>query len=138
MIRLNVLIPLRSLESSSLRLHLDHFHTSILSFLFSIVINNPHQNDQNNILRKNLFSSNFFEQLPIVIQDAIEHEKPDEISIDECLQRYLQILSICKTSSLSLTQLSIGDLGKHFPLFTRHKLFDVLKNKEELDTNFSK
>jgi hypothetical protein len=132
MIRLNVLFPLRSYESSSsLSLHLDHFHTSILSFLFSIVITNPHQNNQNKILQKNLLSSNYFEQLPVIIQDSIERKKSDEKSINECIQRYLQILSICKTSSLPLTQLSMSDLGKHFPLFTRHKLFDVLKSKEE-------
>jgi len=132
MIRLNVLFPLRSFESSSsLHLHLDQFHTSILSFLFSIVINNPHQNT---ILQKNLFSSNYFEQLPLAIQDSIEREKSNELSIDECLQRYLQILSICKTSSFPLTQFHIDQLGKSFPLFTRHKLFDVLKHKEEHET----
>jgi hypothetical protein len=132
MIRLNVLFPLRSFQSSSLRLHLDHFHTSILSFLFSIVINNPHQN---NILQKNLFSPNYFQQLSLIIQNSIEHEKPNEKNLDECIQRYLQILSICKTSSLPLTQFHIADLGKDFPLFTRHKLFDVLKHKEEQDMN---
>jgi len=131
MIRLDVLFPLRSYESSSLCLHLDHFHTSILSFLFSIVMNNPHQNNQNKILQKHLFLPNYFEQLPVIIQDSIERKKFDETNIDECIQRYLQILSICKTPSLSLTQLSIDDLGKHFPLFTNHKLFHVLKHKEE-------
>jgi hypothetical protein len=131
MVRLNILLPLRSYESSSLCLHLDHFHTSILSFLFSIVINNPHENNQNKILQKNLFPSNYFEQLPVTIQDSIEREKSDEKSINECIQRYLQIFSICKTSSLPLSQLSIDDLGKCFSLFTRHKLFYVLKHKEE-------
>jgi hypothetical protein len=131
MVRLNILLPLRSYESSSLCLHLDHFHTSILSFLFSIVINNPHENNQNKILQKNLFPSNYFEQLPVTIQDSIEREKSDEKSINECIQRYLQIFSICKTSSLPLSQLSIDDLGKCFSLFTRHKLFHILKHKEE-------
>ncbi|CAF0786118.1 unnamed protein product [Rotaria sordida] len=128
MIRLNVLFPLREFGSSSLCLHLDHFHTSILSFLFSIVI---HKSDQNNILQKNLFPSNYFEQLPITIQDFIEREKPNQKNIDECIQRYLQILSICKTLSLPLTQLYISDLAKHFSLFTHHKLFHILKDKEE-------
>ncbi|CAF2477482.1 unnamed protein product [Rotaria sp. Silwood2] len=129
MIRLNVLLSLRAFESSSsLCSHLDHFHTSILSFLFSIVI---HKSDQNNVLQKNLFPSNYFEQLLITIQDFIEHEKPDQKNIDECIQRYLQILSICKTSSLPLTHLCICDLEKHFSLFTHHKLFHILKDKEE-------
>lgn len=125
MIRLDISFPLRSYESSSssLSLHLDHFHTSILSFLFSIVINNS---PQNQILQKNIFPSNYFEQLPELIQNSIEQSNSDE-----CIQRYLQIFAICKTPSLPLIQLSISDLGKHFPLFTRHKLFDVLKNKEE-------
>ena len=131
MIRLNVLFPLRSLNHSSLSIHLDHFHTSILSFLFSIVVNNPHQLNQNQILQRHLFSSNYFEQLPMIIQDAISEEQADEISIDECIQRYLQILSICKTPSFPLTHFLINDLGKHFPLFTRQKLFHVLKDKEE-------
>jgi hypothetical protein len=96
------------------------------------VINNPHQN---NILQKNLFSPNYFQQLSLIIQNSIEHEKPNEKNLDECIQRYLQILSICKTSSLPLTQFHIADLGKDFPLFTRHKLFDVLKYKEEQDMN---
>ncbi|CAF0921879.1 unnamed protein product [Adineta steineri] len=135
MIRLNILFPLRSFESSSLRLHLDHFHTSILSFLFSIITNNL---QQNNIFQKNLFSSNYFQQLSITIQDSIEHDKSDEKSIDECIQRYLQILSICKTSSLPLTQLSICDLGKSSPLFTHHKLFNILRDKEEQQDSFSK
>ena len=125
MIRLNILLSLRSNEYSSLSLHLDHFHTSILSFLFSIVINN-----QNQILQKHLLSSNYFEELPRIIQDSISREQSDEQSIDECIQRYLQIFSICKISSLPLTQLSINDLGKTFPLFTRHRLFHILKDKE--------
>ena len=91
MIRLNVLFPVRSPNKSSLSLHLDHFHTSILSFLFSIVVHNPHQLNQNQILQKHIFSSNYFEQLPVIIQDAISHFHADEISIDECIQRYLQI-----------------------------------------------
>jgi hypothetical protein len=131
MIRLNVLFPLRSFESSSLRLHLDQFHTAILSFLFSIVINNPHRHDQNNILQQNLFPSNYFEQLSVTIQDSIGREGPDKTSIDECVQRYLQIVSICKTQSFPLTQLRIRDVGKSIPLLTRHKLFDLLKHKEQ-------
>jgi hypothetical protein len=126
MIRLNVLFPFRSNEYSSLSLHLDHFHTSILSFLFSIVINN-----QNQILQKHLLTSNYFEELPIIIQDSISHKQANEKSIDESIQRYLQIFSICKISSLPLTQFSINDLGKDFPLFKRHRLFDILKDKEE-------
>ncbi|CAF4830108.1 unnamed protein product [Rotaria sp. Silwood1] len=128
MIRLNVLFPLRAFESSSLCLHLDHFHTSILSFLFSIVIQ---KSDQNNVLQKNIFPSDYFEQLLITIQNFIEHEKSDQKNIDECIQRYLQIISICKVSSLPLTQLSIYDLEKHISLFTDHKLFHILKDKEE-------
>jgi hypothetical protein len=125
MIRLNILLPIRSDEYSSLSLHFDHFHTSILSFLFSIVINN-----QNQILQKHLISSNYFEQLSMIIQDSISREQSDEKRIHECIQRYLQIFSICKISSLPLTQLSINDLGKTFPLLTHHKLFDILKDKE--------
>jgi hypothetical protein len=124
MIRLNVLFPLRT--NSSLSLHLDHFHTSILSFLFSIVMNN-----QNHVLQKHLLTSNYFEELPKIIQESISREQVNENLIDECIQRYLQILSICKISSLPLTQFSVNDLGKDYPLFKRHRLFDILKDKEE-------
>jgi hypothetical protein len=118
-IRLDILFPLRSIQLS---LHLDHFHTSILSFLFSIVNNNPQQNQ---ILQKQLFELNYFQQLSKMIsQESVENEN----NLDECIQRYLQILSICKTSSLPFTQLQISDLD---PLFARHKLFHVLKHKEE-------
>ncbi|CAF1964920.1 unnamed protein product [Rotaria magnacalcarata] len=128
MIRLNVLFPLRSYGSSSLYLHLDHFHAAILSFLFSIVVNHS---DQNIILQKNLFPSNYFEQLLITFEDFIEREQPEQKNIDECIQRYLQTVSICKTPSLPLIQLCISDLEKHFSLFTNHKLFQILKHKEE-------
>lgn len=127
MINLNVIFPLRLYDSSSLKLHLDHFHTSILSFLFSIVINNSQQNQ---ILQKNLLSSNYFEDLSRNIQNLIEENKFDENNINESIQRYLQIYSICQTSSLPLTQISILDLGKQYPLLTRHKLFDILKQKK--------
>ena len=122
-IRLDILFPLRSIQLS---LHLDHFHTSILSFLFSIVNNNP---QQNHILQKNLFEGNYFQQLSeMIVEQSIENEN----NLDECIQRYLQILSLCKTSSLPFTQLQISDLD---PLFARHKLFHVLKHKEEQERN---
>ena len=134
LIRLNVLCPLRSFESASLRLHLDHFHTSILSFLFSLVIPHAQRDDHRPVLTASLLPPNYFEHLSVTIQDAIGREGPDKASIDECIQRYLQIVSVCKMSALSLTQLRIRELGKSIPLFTRHKLFDVLKHKEQQET----
>ena len=131
MIRLNVLFPLRKIESSSLCLYFDRFHGSILSFLFSIADNDSYANERNNLLRTNLFSLNYFEQLPAIIQESIEHEKPDQTGIDECIQRYLQILAICKMSSLSLTQLCVNDLRQNFSLFAHYKLFDILEHKEK-------
>ena len=86
------------------------------------------------MLTSSLLPSNYFEQLSVTIQDAIGREGPDKASIDECIQRYLQIVAVCKTSALSLTQLRVRELGKSIPLFTRHKLFDVLKHKEQQDT----
>ena len=126
MVRLDVLFPFRSLSSSSLSLHLDHFHTSILSFLFSIVIDK-----QNQILQKHLFIPNYFEQLSIVIQESISHHSPNPDSLQQSIQRYLQLIAVCKTPSLPLTQISINDLAKSVPLFTHHRLFDILKEKEE-------
>lgn len=122
MIRLNVLFPLRSSIYSSLSLQSDHFHTSILSFLFSIVINN-----QNQILQKHLFHPTYFEQLSRVI----EQSSSSESNLHQCIQRYLQIIAVCKTPSLPLTYISIHDLGKSSSLFTHHRLFDILKDKEE-------
>ena len=136
MIRLNVLFPLRKIESSSLCLYLDRFHTSILSFLFSIAVNDSYENDRNKLLQTNLLSSNYFEQLSAIIQESIEHDKPDQTDIDECIQRYLQILSICKMTSLSLTQFCISDLRQNFSLFTHHKLFDILEHKEEQEKKY--
>lgn len=126
MIRLDVLFPLRSFSSSALAIHLDHFHTSILSFLFSIVLDH-----QNQILQKHLFLPNYFEQLSLVIQDSISHHSPMEDSLQQSIQRYLQLIAVCKTPSLPLTQISIHDLEKSVPLFTHHRLFDILKEKEE-------
>ncbi|UJR36093.1 hypothetical protein I4U23_028828 [Adineta vaga] len=124
-VRLDILFPMRhSIESTSLRLQFDHFHTSILSFLFSMVTNNSYENQ---VFQKHLFPLNYFEQIPVTIQDSTEHDK----LINECIQRYLQIFAICRTSSLPLVQLSINELGKSFPLLTRDKLFDILKEKEE-------
>lgn len=125
MIRLNVLFPLRSYQSS--HLHFEHFHTSILSFLFSIVINNSHEN---HILQNNLFPSNYFQELAIDIENSFENDKPNEKVRDQCIERYIQILSICKTSSLPLIQLSMCDLGKHSSFITHHKLFQILEHKE--------
>jgi hypothetical protein len=88
-------------------------------------------NNQNHVLQKHLLTSNYFEELPKIIQESISREQFNENLIDECIQRYLQILSICKISSLPLTQFSVNDLGKDYPLFKRHRLFDILKDKEE-------
>ena len=129
MIRLDVLFPLRSSIYSSLSLQSDHFHTSILSFLFSIVINN-----QNQVLQKHLFNPNYFEQLSRNIEQSMSRQSsslPTEHDLHQCIQRYLQIIAVCKTPSLPLTEISIHDLGKSIALFTQHRLFDILKEKEE-------
>lgn len=120
MVRLDVLFPLRSFQSPTLHLHFDHFHTSILSFLFSMVTN---KSPQNQIFQKSLFPSDHFQQLCATIQDSTESEKS--------IQRYLQILAICKTSSFPLSQITMNELGASFPLLARDKLFDILKEKEE-------
>jgi hypothetical protein len=125
MVRLDVFFPRRSLESSSspLRLHLDHFHTAILSFLFAMITSHSQQTQ---LFQKSLFPSHYFEQLGAVLQDYSSHDK----STDECIQRYLQILAVCRTPSYPLASLSISELGKSYPLLTRDKLFDILKEKE--------
>lgn len=89
------------------------------------------KSDQNHILQKNLLPLDYFEQLSITIQDIIARQSPERKSIEECVQRYLQIFSICKTSPFPLTQLSIFDLEKQFSLCTEYKLFQILKDKEE-------
>lgn len=129
-IRLDVLLPLRSFESSSLRTQLDQFHTSILSFLFAIITKNAQRTDSGDLAQRNSLPADYFEQLSVTIQDSIGREGPDKSSTDECIQRYLQILTICKNPSSPLTQLRIRDLGKTLPLLTRHRLFDVLKHRE--------
>ena len=62
MIRLNILFPLHSFDSISLYEQLDHFHASILSFLFSLVTYNSHDIDQNSILQKNLLALDYFQR----------------------------------------------------------------------------
>jgi hypothetical protein len=123
--RLDILLPLRTFESATLRLNHEHFHTSIISFLFSVVTKPVSRTDSDGIFQHNMFPLNYFEQLSVTIQDTIGREGP------ECIQRYLQIVSICKNSSLPLTNIRIRDLGKTIPLFTRHRLFDVLKHREQ-------
>ncbi|CAF1044743.1 unnamed protein product [Adineta ricciae] len=124
MVRLDVLFPLRSFQSATLHLHFDRFHTSILSFLFSMITN---KSPQSQVFQKSLFPSDHFQQLCAVIQDSSASEK----SIHACIQRYLQILAICKTSSFPLSQIALNELSAFFPLLARDKLFDILKEKEE-------
>ncbi|CAF0762982.1 unnamed protein product, partial [Didymodactylos carnosus] len=141
MIRLNVLFPIRSVEIflsnqnnttgiNTLRTNMDYLHTSILSFLFSIVND---QQQQHQYVRY-LLPPNYFEQLSLNIYDIIGKEGPDKTSVDDCIQRYLQILAIAKTHPSTLTQIKIRELGKQIPLLTRHKLFGVLQRKEQQES----
>lgn len=130
-IQLNLLIVLRSFASTSLCICFDRFHTSILSFLFSIGLDGSQKNDENRCFEKNLFPTDFFEQLAIKIKTLIDDEQPNTKSIEQCIQRYLQIVSVCKSSLFQLSHVNMDDLVKLNSLIRHHKLFEILKHKEQ-------
>lgn len=129
-IRLDLLFSLRSFESTTLRSHLERFHTSILSFLFSILTNSNSSQQTESL---NYLPKTFFEQLPMTIQESIERQGPNKTHIDECIQRYFQLVSICRNGKRPLTQIRVRDLENSIPLFTRHRLFEMLKQRDQLE-----
>lgn len=92
----------------SSRIHYEHVHTSILSFLFSIMMNS----------NENLLSRDFFHQLARQLEDKQSNES---------IEHYLQIYSICR---MSLTNLSIRDLGKEFSFLKTHPLYEILEEND--------
>lgn len=130
-IRLDLLFSLRSFESTTLRSHLERFHTSILSFLFSILTNSNLSQRSETL---NYLPKTFFENLTTTIQETIERQEPNKSHIDECIQRYFQLVSICRNGKIPLTQICVRDLENSIPLFTRHRLFEMLKQKDHIET----